>query len=233
MVVTGPGPGSGKLATCLSQMYHDHRRGIHSGYAKFETFPIWDLPLSHPVNVAYEAATADLHDVNLIDPAHLEACGQTAINYNRDVEAFPVLRKILERITGGERVYRSPAEMGVNRATTGIVNDAVVQEAARAEAIRRYFRSASEYVMGLVEQRTVERIQRLLEVLHVAPEDRRVVGPARRAAELAQCQGTGNGWCQPVPPRVPLLLQPLGQLVDIADPVDRDSAVQVHECVSG
>ena len=192
VVVTGPGPGSGKLATCLSQMYHDHRRGIRSGYAKFETFPIWDLPLSHPVNVAYEAATADLHDVNMIDPFHLEACGQTAINYNRDVEAFPVLRKILERITGGEPVYRSPTEMGVNRATTGIVNDAVVQAAARAEVIRRYFRSTSEYAMGLVEQWTVQRVQRLLEVLHVEPEDRRVVGPAREAAEQARHNGKGN-----------------------------------------
>ncbi|NLY01931.1 MAG: DUF1846 domain-containing protein [Rhodopirellula sp.] len=192
VVVTGPGPGSGKLATCLSQMYHDHRHGIRSGYAKFETFPIWNLPLSHPVNVAYEAATADLHDVNMIDPFHLEACGETAINYNRDVEAFPVLRKILERITGGEPVYCSPTEMGVNRATTGITSDAVVQEASRAEVIRRYFRSASEYAMGLAEERTVQRIQRLLEVLHVKPEDRRVVAPARQAAEQAQLQGRGN-----------------------------------------
>jgi uncharacterized protein (UPF0371 family) len=192
VVVTGPGPGSGKLATCLSQMYHDHRRGIHSGYAKFETFPIWNLPLSHPVNVAYEAATADLHDVNMIDPFHLESFGQTAVNYNRDVEAFPVLRKILERITGGEPVYRSPTEMGVNRATTGIINDEVVQAASRAEVIRRYFRSASEYVMGLVEERTVQRVQRLLELLHIQPTDRRVVGPARQAAEQAQRHGTGN-----------------------------------------
>ncbi|NUQ62726.1 MAG: DUF1846 domain-containing protein [Pirellulales bacterium] len=192
VVVTGPGPGSGKLATCLSQMYHDHRRGIHSGYAKFETFPIWNLPLSHPVNVAYEAATADLHDVNMIDPFHLEACGQTAINYNRDVEAFPVLRKILERITGGEPVYRSPTEMGVNRATTGIVDDAAIQAASRAEVIRRYFRSASEYAMGLVDERTVQRVRRLLEVLHVKPEDRRVVGPARQAAEEAHRLGRGN-----------------------------------------
>jgi uncharacterized protein (UPF0371 family) len=173
-------------------MYHDHRRGIHSGYAKFETFPIWNLPLSHPVNVAYEAATADLHDVNMIDPFHLESFGQTAVNYNRDVEAFPVLRKILERITGGEPVYRSPTEMGVNRATTGIINDEVVQAASRAEVIRRYFRSASEYVMGLVEERTVQRVQRLLELLHIQPTDRRVVGPARQAAEQAQRHGTGN-----------------------------------------
>ena len=192
VVVTGPGPGSGKLATCLSQLYHDHRHGIRSGYAKFETFPIWNLPLSHPVNVAYEAATADLHDVNMIDPFHLEACGQTATNYNRDIEAFPVLHKILKRITGGEPVYRSPTEMGVNRATAGIVNDEAVQAASRSEVIRRYFRYASEYAMGLVEERTVQRVQRLLEVVRAKPEDRRVVVPAREAAVQAQQQGKGN-----------------------------------------
>jgi len=192
VVVTGPGPGSGKLATCLNQMYHDHRRGIHSGFAKFETFPIWNLPLSHPVNVAYEAATAELRDVNMIDPFHLEGCGQTAINYNRDVEAFPVVRKILERITGAEPIYRSPTEMGVNRATAGIVDDAVVQAASRAEVIRRYFRYRFEYVMGLVDEATVQRVERLLEMLHVRPEDRCVVEPARRAAEEAHVQGKGN-----------------------------------------
>lgn len=192
VVITGPGPGSGKLATCLSQIYHDHLHGVHSGYAKFETFPIWNLPLMHPVNVAYEAATADLHDVNMIDPFHLEACGQTAINYNRDVEAFPVLHKILERITGTEPIYRSPTEMGVNRAGSGIVNDEVVQAASRAEVIRRFFRYSSEYLMGLAEEGTVQRVERLMEVLHIKPEDRKVVGPARRAAEEAQQQGKGN-----------------------------------------
>jgi uncharacterized protein (UPF0371 family) len=192
VVVTGPGPGSGKLATCLSQFYHDHLRGIESGYAKFETFPIWNLPLMHPVNVAYEAATADLHDVNMIDPFHLEACRETAINYNRDVEAFPLLHKILERITGAEPIYRSPTEMGVNRAGSGIVDDGAVQAAARAEVIRRYFRYSSEYVMGLADERTVQRVERLMEVLHIRPEDRAVVGPARRAAEEAQQQGKGN-----------------------------------------
>lgn len=192
VVVTGPGPGSGKLATCLSQMYHDHRRGIHSGYAKFETFPIWNLPLNHPVNVAYEAATADLHDVNMIDPFHLEACGVTAINYNRDVEAFPVLQRLLTRITGGTPIYRSPTEMGVNRATAGIVDDAAVQAAARQEVIRRYFRYTSEYVMGLVDDATVQRVQRLLEVLDLKPDDRRVVLPARAAAADGQRSGKGN-----------------------------------------
>jgi uncharacterized protein (UPF0371 family) len=192
VVVTGPGPGSGKLATCLSQVYHDHLHGIDSGYAKFETFPIWNLPLMHPVNMAYEAATADLQDVNMIDPFHLEACGQTAINYNRDVEAFPVLHKILERITGAEPMYRSPTETGVNRASAGIVNDDVVKAASSAEVIRRYFRYSSEYVLGLADQRTAQRVERLMEVLHIKPEDRKVVGPARRAAEEAQQQGKGN-----------------------------------------
>jgi uncharacterized protein (UPF0371 family) len=192
VVVTGPGPGSGKLATCLSQVYHDHQHGIQSGYAKFETFPIWDLPLRHPVNVAYEAATADLHDVNMIDPFHLEACGQAAINYNRDIEAFPVLQKILERILGGDPVYRSPTEMGVNRATAGIVDDQAVQNAARAEVIRRHFRCRSEYMMGLSDEQTVQRLQRLMEILDLEPEDRQVVGPGRRAAEEAEQQGKGN-----------------------------------------
>ena len=178
VIVTGPGPGSGKLATSLSQVYHEYRRGIFAGYAKFETFPIWNLPLMHPVNVAYEAATADLHDVNMIDPFHLEACGLTAINYNRDIEAFPVLHKILERITGAKPIYRSPTEMGVNRAKAGIVDDEVVRAASRAEVIRRYFRYSSEYVMGLAEERTVQRVERLMEVLHIEPEDRKVVGPA-------------------------------------------------------
>jgi uncharacterized protein (UPF0371 family) len=193
VVVTGPGPGSGKLATCLGQIYHDYQRGDHSGYAKFETFPIWNLPLMHPVNVAYEAATADLHDVNLIDPFHLDAHGVTAINYNRDVEAFPLLQKILEQIMGGEPIYRSPTDMGVNRATAGIVNDEAVQAAAREEVIRRYFRYNSEYIMGLADERTVERIKRLMEVLHIKPEDRNVVEPARQAAsEAEEQQGKGN-----------------------------------------
>jgi uncharacterized protein (UPF0371 family) len=134
VVVTGPGPGSGKLATCLSQLYHDHQRGSQkSGFAKFETFPIWNLPIRHPVNVAYEAATADLRDFNIIDPFHLEAYGEKAVNYNRDVEAFPLLRRIMERITGGEPFYKSPTDMGVNRAGFAIVDDAVSQEAAKQE----------------------------------------------------------------------------------------------------
>jgi uncharacterized protein (UPF0371 family) len=192
VVVTGPGPGSGKLATCLSQMYHDHLSGVRSGFAKFETFPIWDLPLNHPVNVAYEAATADLGDLNMIDSYHMDAYGVTAVNYNRDIEAFPVLQNILERITGGNHPYRSPTDMGVNTASRGIVNDAVVREAARQEVIRRYFRYKSEYVMGLADRPAVERIERLMKALGLRPEDRRTVEPARQAGRDAQAQGKGH-----------------------------------------
>ncbi|MCE9616014.1 MAG: DUF1846 domain-containing protein [Lentisphaerae bacterium] len=192
VVVTAPGPGSGKMATCLSQLYHDHRQGIISGYAKFETFPIWNLPLKHPVNVAYEAATADLGDVNLIDPFHLESCRETAVNYNRDVEIFPVLRRILERITGTEAPYRSPTDMGVNRAGFAITDDALVREAAVQEVIRRYFRYQCEYALGSVEQDTVRRTERLLRELGVQPEHRRVVPSARQAAERAQAHGKGH-----------------------------------------
>jgi uncharacterized protein (UPF0371 family) len=192
VVVTGPGPNSGKLATCLSQLYHDHRRGVAAGYAKFETFPIWNLPLRHPVNVAYEAATVDIGDFNMIDPHHLEAYGETTVNYNRDVEIFPVLRRILERISGAEPCYKSPTDMGVNRAGFGIVDDEVVREAARQEVIRRYFRCSCEYVMGLAGKEAVERSSLLMEQLGVRPEDRRVVGAARRAAEEARAGGKGN-----------------------------------------
>ncbi|MFP4055644.1 MAG: DUF1846 domain-containing protein [Candidatus Brocadiia bacterium] len=191
VVVTGPGPGSGKLATCLSQLYHDHRAGIHSGYAKFETFPIWNLPLKHPVNVAYEAATADLGDVNLIDPFHLDAYGHTAVNYNRDVEIFPVLKRILARIMG-EAVYQSPTDMGVNRAGFAITDDRAVREAARQEVIRRYFRYACEYAMGFADRETVQRVELLMEELGVKPQDRRVVQHARAAAQEAQETDKGN-----------------------------------------
>lgn len=192
IVVTGPGPGSGKLATCLSQLYHEHKRGINSGYAKFETFPIWNLPLKHPVNIAYEAATAELGDVNLIDPFHLETYRETAINYNRDVEVFPVLKRILRKIMGEELVYKSPTDMGVNRAGFGIVNDSVVREAARQEVISRYFRYSCEYMLGLVEKTSAERAQLLMEDLELKPEDRKVVEPARKAALEAQQSGKGN-----------------------------------------
>jgi uncharacterized protein (UPF0371 family) len=192
VVVTGPGPGSGKLATCLSQLYHDHRRGSHSGYAKFETFPIWNLPLKHPVNVAYEAATADIRDFNLIDPFHLDAYGVAAINYNRDVEVFPVLKRILARIMGDEAVYKSPTDMGVNRAGFAITDDAAVRAAATQEIIRRFFRYSCEYAMGLTDRETVQRVELLMDELGVQPASRRVVEPARQAAAEAQASGKGN-----------------------------------------
>jgi uncharacterized protein (UPF0371 family) len=192
VVVTGPGPGSGKLATCLSQLYHDYKRGVKSGYAKFETFPIWNLPLKHPVNVAYEAATADISDFNMIDPFHLEAYGKAAINYNRDVEAFPLLKRILEKITGSESIYKSPTDMGVNRAGFGIVDDEAVKEAARQEIIRRYFRYDCEYAMGLVEKETTQRVELIMEELGLKPGDRPVVDAARKAAAEAQQKGKGN-----------------------------------------
>jgi uncharacterized protein (UPF0371 family) len=192
VVVTGPGPGSGKLATCLSQLFHEHRRGVHAGYAKFETFPIWNLPLRHPVNVAYEAATADIGDFNQIDPFHLEAYGVTTVNYNRDVEVFPVLRRILEKITGTDAIYRSPTDMGVNRAGFGIVDDAAVREGSQQEVIRRYFRYACEYAMGVADKDTVSRAERILCELNLKPVDRPTVGPARRAAESLSEQGKGN-----------------------------------------
>jgi len=192
VIITGPGPGSGKLATCLSQLYHDYRRGVKSGYSKFETFPIWNLPLKHPVNVAYEAATADIGDFNLVDPFHLEAYGQPAVNYNRDVEVFPVLRRILEKITGAQSIYKSPTDMGVNCAGRGIVNDAIVREAAKQELIRRYFRYLCEYAIGFASRATVQRAELLMKELQVNPEDRKVVVSARKAAEEAFQTGKGN-----------------------------------------
>jgi len=193
IIVTGPGPGSGKLATCFSQMYHEHIRGIKAGYAKFETFPIWNLPLKHPVNIAYESATADLKDYNLVDPFHLEAYGKATINYNRDVEAFPVLKRILEKITGGEAMYKSPTDMGVNRAGFGIIDDEVTKEASRQEIIRRLFRYKCEYVMGFVNKDTVDRAELIMNEVGARPEDRKVVVPAREASLQAKSCGKGNG----------------------------------------
>ncbi len=192
VVVTGPGPGSGKLATCLSQLYHEHLRGVNAGYAKFETFPIWNLPLKHLVNVAYESATCELKDVNVIDHFHLEAYGVSAVNYNRDVEAFPLLKRILEKITGQPSPYKSPTDMGVNRAGFGIVDDAAVVEASRQEIIRRYFRYSCEYALGLVNRETVERAEVIMKDVGAKPTDRPVVEPALRAAEEAREKGKGN-----------------------------------------
>ncbi len=192
VIVTGPGPGSGKLATCLSQLYHEHRRGINAGYAKFETFPIWNLPLKHPVNAAYEAATADIRDVNMIDPYHLEAYGESAVNYNRDVEIFPVIRRILERIMGNGTMYKSPTDMGVNRAGFSIIDDEAVRQAARQEIIRRYFRYACEYTLGLADHETVQRAELIMKEVDAVPEDRRVLKPARQAGEDARIKNKGN-----------------------------------------
>lgn len=192
VVVTGPGPGSGKLGTSLSQLYHEHKRGVRAGYAKFETFPIWNLPLKHPVNVAYEAATVELKDVNLIDPFHLESYGKTAVNYNRDVDAFPVLKRILERITGTQSVYKSPTDMGVNRAGFAVVNDEAARDAACQEVIRRYLRYACEYMMGLVDKETVQRAELIMKELGMSVEDRPVVVPARGAAEEAHRKNKGH-----------------------------------------
>lgn len=192
VIVTGPGPGSGKLATCLGQLYHDYKRGIKAGYAKFETFPIWNLPLSKKVNIAYEAATVDLKDVNLIDSHHLEAYNETTVNYNRDIKAFPLLKKIIEKITGEESFYKSPTDMGVNRAGFGIIDDNVVQEASHQEIIRRFFRCAVEYAMGFVDKDILERSELIMKKIDGKPEDRKVVIPSRKAAEEAKLHGKGN-----------------------------------------
>jgi uncharacterized protein (UPF0371 family) len=192
VVVTGPGPNSGKLATCLSQLYHEHRRGLKAGYAKFETFPIWNLPLKHPVNMAYEAATADIGDFNVIDSFHLDAYNEKAVNYNRDAEVFPVLKRILERISGERSVYQSPTDMGVNRAGFGIVDDAVVRDAAVQEIIRRFYRCSCEYAMGLVDRQAVQRVELLMNDLGVGGATRPVVAQAERAALEARERGKGN-----------------------------------------
>jgi len=192
VVVTGPGPGSGKLATCLSQLYHEHKRGVNAAYAKFETFPIWNLPLKHPVNVAYEAATAELRDVNMIDHFHLDSYNEKAVNYNRDLEAFPLLRRIIERITGESSFYKSPTDMGVNRAGFAITNDSVVREASSQEIIRRYFRYSCEYAMGLCDRETVQRVELLMKDNGLKPEDRIAVVPARDAAVAARNRNKGN-----------------------------------------
>jgi uncharacterized protein (UPF0371 family) len=192
VVVTGPGPGSGKLATCLNNMYHEHMHGNRAGYAKFETFPIWDLPLNHKVNLAYEAATVDLKDVVLIDHHHLEAYNIKTVNYNRDIEAFPLMKRILEKITGEKSVYKSPTDMGVNRASAGIINDIVIQNAAHQEIIRRYFRCAVEYAMGLVDRDTLARAELIMDKVNAKVEDRKVVSYSRSAANEARKNGKGN-----------------------------------------
>lgn len=182
VVVTAPGPGSGKMATCLSQLYHENKRGIKAGYAKFETFPIWNIPLKHPVNVAYEAATADLNDVNMIDPFHLEAYGKTTVNYNRDIEIFPVLNAMFEAISG-ESPYKSPTDMGVNMAGFAISDNDAVCEAAKQEIIRRYYAALVSARQGLGEQNDAHKIELLMNQVGVSTSDRPVAAAALKKAE--------------------------------------------------
>jgi len=182
VVVTAPGPGSGKLATCLSQLYHEHKRGTRAGYAKFETFPVWNLPLNHPVNLAYEAATADLSDVNMLDPFHLEAYGETTVNYNRDVEAFPVLVAMFEKLLG-ECPYKSPTDMGVNMVGNCVVDDEAARDASCQEILRRYYAALCDQKQGKASDAQILKLELLMKKAKVSAEDRRVVSPALERAE--------------------------------------------------
>lgn len=183
VIVTAPGAKSGKLATCLSQLYHEHKRGVRAGYTKFETFPIWNLPLKHPVNLAYEAATADLKDVNMIDPYYYNACGKIAINYNRDIEVFPILNRILTQITGQQDYYNSPTDMGVNMAGCAICDDEACRQAAKQEVIRRFYRYQAEHKTGREKYETVERVKLIMNDLDIKVEDRKVVRAALEKKE--------------------------------------------------
>ncbi|MBE5040148.1 DUF1846 domain-containing protein [Ructibacterium gallinarum] len=183
VVVTAPGPGSGKMATCLSQLYHDYKRNIQAGYAKFETFPIWNLPLKHPVNLAYEAATVDLNDVNMIDPFHLEAYGETTVNYNRDVEIFPVVTAMFEKITG-KCPYKSPTDMGVNMAGNCIIDDEVVRQASCQEILRRYYTALCDQRKGLADEEMIFKLELLMKKAGITVHDRAVIAPALQKAAL-------------------------------------------------
>ncbi len=189
VVVTAPGPGSGKMATCLSQLYHENKRGIKAGYAKFETFPVWNLPLKHCVNLAYEAATVDLNDVNMIDPFHLDAYGETTVNYNRDIEVFPVLSAIFEKILG-ESPYKSPTDMGVNMAGNCIVDDDIVCQASKDEIIRRYYQVLKDRVNGKCSDAVLYKMELIMKQAGVRPSDRGVVNSA-----LARAQESGKEVC--------------------------------------
>ena len=190
VVVTAPGPGSGKLATCMSQLYHEHKRGMHAGYAKFETFPVWNLSLIHPVNLAYEAATADLQDVNMIDPYHLEAYGETTVNYNRDVEAFPVLVTMFEKLLG-QCPYKSPTDMGVNMLGHCIVDDAAARQASGQEIIRRYYTALCDQKQGKLGDDVVLKLELLMKKAGITCEDRKVVAPTLQ--KEAQTGGPAAG----------------------------------------
>ena len=186
VVVTAPGPGSGKLATCLSQLYHEFKRGNKAGYAKYESFPVWNLPLRHPVNVAYEAATADLQDFNMIDSFHLEAYGVSTVNYNRDIAVFPVVKKILSKILG-EEIYKSPTDMGVNMIGYAITDDEIVCKACRQEIIRRYYQTLCDYKQGRASQESVDRVSMLMSQLGLDISERKVVQPALKKQEQTHC----------------------------------------------
>ncbi|EOH98371.1 ATP-dependent Zn protease [Enterococcus haemoperoxidus ATCC BAA-382] len=192
VVVTAPGPGSGKLATCLNQLYHESRNGKTAGYSKFETFPVWNVPLKHPLNIAYEAATVDLKDVNMIDSFHFDKYQKVAVNYNRDVETFPVIKRIIEKITGAESVYQSPTDMGVNRVGFGIIDDDVVKEASKQEIIRRCFATECDFKKGLIDEETVNRIKLIMEEVELKKEDRKAVLPAREYSERLREQTQSN-----------------------------------------
>lgn len=228
VVITAPGPGSGKMATCLSQLYHENKRGVRAGYAKFETFPIWNLPLRHPVNIAYEAATADINDVNMIDPFHLEAYGTTSVNYNRDVEIFPVLNAIFERIFT-ESPYKSPTDMGVNMAGNCIIDDEVCQEASRQEILRRYYQAKTDVLTGHADASSIYQIEFLMKQANITESDRKVTtaaneraretnGPAA-ALELADGRIITGKTTNLLGALSALLLNALKELAGIAHPV--------------
>lgn len=192
VVVTAPGPGSGKLATCLSQLYHESKRGKSAGYSKFETFPVWNIPLKHPLNIAYEAATVDLKDTNLIDSFHMDEYNKVAVNYNRDIESFPVLKRIIEKITNKESIYKSPTDMGVNRVAYGIIDDDVIKEASKQEIIRRYLKTGCDYKKGIVDKETYDRAKLIMEEVNLKEEDRKVVPEARQRSKDLKKELGGN-----------------------------------------
>ncbi len=237
VVVTAPGPGSGKMATCLSQLYHEHKRGVTAGYAKFETFPIWNIPLRHPVNLAYEAATADLNDVNMIDSYHLEAYGETAVNYNRDIEIFPVLNAMMERIMG-KSPYKSPTDMGVNMAGYCIFDEDTVNAACRQEIIRRYFSACCSVRQGMSDAHEVNKLELLMGQMGITTDERPVVGAALKKAEETGAPAVAlqleNGkiitgkTSSLLGASAAVLLNALKELGDISDDVDLISHVIIE-----
>lgn len=229
VVVNAPGPCSGKLATCLSQLYHEHKRGIKAGYAKFETFPVWSLPLKHPVNVAYEAATADLKDINMIDSFHLETYGISAVNYNRDLEVFPVLKNILNKITG-EDIYKSPTDMGVNSIGKCIIDDEVIQTAAKKEILRRYYKALVDAKLGIIDEDIPKRIKLLINELNIDKSLIKVIDEAnnkeRKTKKRAMAIELSNGkiitgkQTKLLTPASSMILNAIKYLTDIRDEID-------------